>query len=56
MAPSGIKISKEQFNILAYADEILILKNEMEIRQLFVEMENTARKLGLQINKYIYIW
>jgi len=26
-------------------------KNEIEIRQLFVEMENIARKLGLQINK-----
>jgi hypothetical protein len=34
-------------------------KNEIEIRQLFVEMENIARKLGLQINqektKYIIV-
>jgi hypothetical protein len=38
--------------ILAYADDIaLIGKNEIEIRQLFVEMENIARKLGLQINQ-----
>jgi len=30
--PSGIKIGKEQFNILAYADDIaLIGKNEIEI-------------------------
>jgi len=32
MVPSGIKISKEQLNILAYADDIaLIGKNEIEI-------------------------
>ena len=29
----------------------LIGKNETDIRQLFAETENTARKLGLQINK-----
>jgi len=51
MAPSGIKIGKEQLNILAYADDIaLIGKNEIEIRKLFVEMENIARKFGLQMN------
>jgi hypothetical protein len=38
-------------NIFAYADDIaLIGKNEIEIRKLFVEMENIARKFGLQIN------
>jgi hypothetical protein len=26
-------------------------KNEIEIRQLLVEIENIARKLGLQINQ-----
>jgi hypothetical protein len=52
MVPSGIKIGKEQLNVLAYADDIaLIGKNEIEIRKLFVEMENIARKIGLQINK-----
>jgi hypothetical protein len=52
MVPSGIKIVIEQLNILAYADEILLIgKNETEIRQLFVEMENAARKLGLQMNQ-----
>jgi hypothetical protein len=52
MVPSGIKIGKEQLNILAYADDIaLIGKNEIEIRKLFVEMENTTRKFGLQINQ-----
>ena len=48
MVPSGIKIGKEQLNILAYA---LIGKNEIEIRKLFVEMENIARKFRLQINQ-----
>ena len=51
MVPSGIKIGKEQLNILAYADDVaLIGKNEVEIRKLFVGMENIARKFGLQIN------
>ena len=52
MVPSGIKIGKEQQNVLAYAGDIaLIGKNETEIRKLFVEMENIARKFGLQINQ-----
>ena len=75
MVPSGIKIHKEQLNILAYVlyptyctyywiygtqikyqyqyqDGIaLIGKNEIEIRKLFVEMENIARNFGLQINQ-----
>jgi len=52
MVPSGIKIGKEQLNVLAYADDIaLIGKNETEIRKLFVEMANITRKFGLQINQ-----
>jgi len=52
MVPSGIKIGKEQLNILVYADDIvLIWKNEIQTRKLFVEMENIARKLGLQIKQ-----
>ena len=43
MVPSGTKIGKEQLNVLAYADDTaLIWKNEIEIRKLFVEMENIA--------------
>jgi hypothetical protein len=50
IVPSGMNIGKGQLNILAYADDIaLIGKNE--IRKLFVEMDNTARKFGLQINQ-----
>jgi len=45
MVPSGIKIGKEQLNVLAYADDIaLIGKNETDIRKLFVEMENICQK------------
>jgi len=52
MVPSGIKIGKEQLNILAHAEDIaLIGKNAIEIRKLFAEMENTARKFGLQTNQ-----
>ena len=52
MVPSGIKIGKEQLNVLVYADDIaLIGKNEIQIRKFFVEMENIARKFGLQINQ-----
>jgi len=42
----------EQLNVLAYADGIVVMgKNETEIRQLLVEIENIARKLGLHINQ-----
>jgi hypothetical protein len=52
MVPSGIKIGKKQLNILECADDIaLIVKNEIETRKRFVEMENIARKFGLQINQ-----
>jgi len=52
MVPSGIKIGKEQLNVLAYADDIVLIgKNEAEIRQLFVEIVNITRKLGLHINQ-----
>jgi hypothetical protein len=52
MFPSGIKIGKQQLNVLAYADDIVLAgKNETEIRQLFVEIEKTARKLGLHTNR-----
>ena len=52
MVPSGIKIGKEQLNVTAYADDIAVIgKNKIEIRQLFVEIENIARKLGLHINQ-----
>ena len=51
MVPVGIKIDKEQLNVLAYAyDIVLIGENEIEIR-LFVEMEKIARKFRLQINR-----
>jgi hypothetical protein len=51
MVPSGTKIAEEQLKILAYADDIVLIgKNKSEIRQLLVEMENTARKGGLQKN------
>jgi len=52
MVPSSIKIGKEQLKILAYANDIVLIgKNEIEIRKLFVEMDNIARNLGLQINQ-----
>jgi len=37
MVPSGIKLGKEQLNVLAYADDIVLIgKNGIEIRQLFL--------------------
>ena len=39
-------------NVLAYADDSAFIgKSEIEIRKLFVEMENIARKFGRQINQ-----
>jgi hypothetical protein len=41
-----------EYTVLAHADDIILIrKNETEIRQHFVEIENIARKLGLQINQ-----
>ena len=52
VVPSGIKTGKEQLNVLAYSDDIVLIgKNEIELRQLFVEIENTARKSGRHINQ-----
>jgi len=39
MVPSGITIGKEQLNVLANADDIVLIgKNEIKIRQLFAEI------------------
>ena len=44
MVPSSTKIGEEQLNILAYAeDTALIGKNEIEIRERFVEMETLLK-------------
>jgi len=52
MVPRCIKIGKEQLNVLAYADDIVLIgQNETEIGQLLVETENIARKLELHINQ-----
>jgi hypothetical protein len=52
MVPSGMKTGKEQLNVLVFADDlVLIRRNGIEIRQLLVEIENIARKVGLQINQ-----
>jgi hypothetical protein len=45
-------MKRERFSVGHTADDILLIgKIEIEIRQLFVEMENLARKPGLQINQ-----
>ena len=49
--PSAIKIGQEQLNILAYADDIALMGKWNRNWKLFVEMENMARKFGLQINQ-----
>jgi len=41
----------EQVSVLAYANDVLIGRNEKEIRQMFVEIEDIARKLGLHTNQ-----
>jgi hypothetical protein len=49
MVRNGIRIGIEQLNVLVYADDnALIGKNEIEIRQLFAEMENSARTFRLR--------
>jgi hypothetical protein len=52
MVPNDRKIGQQQLNVLVHADDIvLVVKNETEIRQLFVEMEDIARKLRVHINQ-----
>ena len=46
MVPRGIKTDKHQLNVLAYADDtVLIGKKETEIRQLFIEIETLPESL-----------
>jgi hypothetical protein len=50
--PERIIFVSRGITVLTYADDIVLIgKNEIEIRHLFVEMENFARNLGLQINQ-----
>jgi hypothetical protein len=51
MVPSGIKIGKEQLNILAYVDDIVLIGKNETNKTTFVEMENVIRQLELQINQ-----
>jgi hypothetical protein len=52
MIHSGIKTGKEQLNVLAYTDDIVFIgRNEKEMRQFFVEIDNIARKLGEHMNQ-----
>jgi hypothetical protein len=52
MVPRGIKIGKEQLNILAYADDIaLIGKNEIEIKKTFCKNGKHCQQFGLRINQ-----
>ena len=46
MVPSGIKIGKEQLNVLAYAEDIaLIGKNEIEISKTFCRNGKHCQKV-----------
>jgi hypothetical protein len=48
--PATIEISHYSHTFISVADDIVLIgKDEIEIRQLFVDMENVARRLGLQI-------
>jgi hypothetical protein len=46
MVPCSIKIGKEQLNVLAYADDIVLIgKNEIEIRQFYVKQKTLPESL-----------
>ena len=52
LIPAGIKIKEERINIMAYVDDIILIgESELEIRQLIIELEENARKIGLKINQ-----
>lgn len=50
LVPAGIHLG-QYHKVLAYADDIVLIgRTEIEIRKLFIELEETALKLGLRIN------
>jgi hypothetical protein len=52
MIPSGIRICKEQLNLLEYADDIVLIgKNEIEIRQLFCRNRKHCQKVRTTHNQ-----
>jgi hypothetical protein len=52
LIPAGINIKEKRINVLAYADDIILIgESELEIRQLSTELEENAEKIGLKINK-----
>ena len=48
MVPSGMKIGKEELNVLEYADDIALIggKKWNRNKKTFVEKENVAREFG----------
>ena len=43
MVLSGVKIGKEWLNVVAYADDIVLIgKNEIEVRKLFVQWKTLS--------------
>ena len=52
LTPAGINIKEERINIMAYADDIILIgESELEIRELIIELEENAREIGLKINQ-----
>jgi hypothetical protein len=52
MFPSGIKLGKEQLNVLEYADDMVLIKKKRNINTTaFCKIENIARNLGLHRNQ-----
>jgi hypothetical protein len=52
MVTSGINLIKNKWIYTHNAEDIVLIgRNEIEIKQLLVEMENTIKKLGLQIKQ-----
>ena len=50
-APTGIKISRRNINIIRYADDItLMAESEEELKSLLMKVKEESEKVGLKLN------
>ena len=50
-APTGIKISRRNINIIRYADDItLMAESEEELKSLLIKVKEESEKVGLKLN------
>ena len=49
-AQSGIKISGRNINNLRYADDIILMAENEELKSLLMQVKEQSKKVGLKLN------